>query len=190
MTLSIIMRLLTLCLIFVSRAYWFFKKNKALRDKPKSKEKPITFEKLGIIFFGAFLVVNLFGYTIFPFKSVYFQVFGFILVALGFIESMLGRKELATNWTESYNYQIKKKHELVTTRIYSQVRHPIYGGLWLTLTGVFIVSETYLFLPISLLSLLLFIKFAKREEKILIKHFGKKYIKYQLKTKLLIPTIY
>lgn len=190
MVLSVVLRLATLILIITSRAYWFFTKSKALRNKPKSRQKPITFEKLGIIFFGAFLIVSLLGYNMFSFSNIYFQVFGFILVVLGFIESMLGRQRLGTNWTESYDYQIKKKHELVTTGIYSQVRHPIYGGLWLTLTGAFIVSETYLFLPISLLSLLLFIKFARREEKILIKHFGEKYIKYQLKTKLLIPTIY
>ena len=126
----------------------------------------------------------------YPFENIYFQVFGFILVIFGFVESMLGRKELATNWTESYDYQIKRKHELVSTGIYSYIRHPIYGGLWLTLTGSLIVSETYLFLPISLLALFAFIRFAKREEKILVKHFGKKYLEYQRKTKLLIPKIF
>jgi len=190
MVLSVVLRLVTLVFIISSRIYWFFTKSKALRAKPKTKQKPITFEKLGIIFFGAFLIVNLFGYTVFSFNNTYSQAFGFILVVLGFIESMLGRKELATNWTESYDYQIKKKHELVTTGIYAQVRHPIYGGLWLTLTGALIVSETYLFLPISLLALFAFIRFAKREEKILIKHFGNKYLNYQRKTKQLLPAIY
>jgi len=184
MILSVVLKLVTFFLIIVSRIYWLITKQKAIKEKPKSKQKPITFEKLGIIFFGAFLIVSLLGFRILPFKNLYLQFFGFILVILGFIESMLGRKELATNWTESYDYQIKKKHELVTTGIYSQVRNPIYGGLWLTLTGALIVSETYLFLPISLLTLFAFIKFARREEKILIKYFGEKYLKYKKKTKL------
>lgn len=190
MNVSVLLRLLTILLIFISRAYWFVSNKKALRDKPKVKQKPIILEKLAMIFFSSFIMVSLFGYTLFSFNNTYFQVFGFILVVLGFTVSILGRKELATNWTESYDYQIKKKHELVTTGIYSQVRHPIYGGLWLTLTGALIVSETYLFLPISLLSLFFFVRFAKREERLLTKYFGNKYVNYQRKTKQLIPTIY
>lgn len=190
MNISVLLRLLTIILIFISRAYWFVSNKKALRDKPKIKQKPIIFEKLAMIFFSSFIMVSLFGYTVFSFNNTYFQVFGFILVVLGFAESILGRKELATNWTESYDYQIKKKHELVTTGIYSQVRHPIYGGLWLTLTGALIVSETYLFVPISLISIVFLRSFAKREERILIKYFGDKYLNYQKKSKLLLPILY
>ena len=190
MVLSTVLRLLTLILIVLSRIYWLFIRNKALSTKQKNKQQPITFEKLGIILFGVFLVVNLLGFTIFSFNNTYLQILGFIFVILGFIESMLGRKELDVNWTESYDYQIKKKHELVTTGIYSKVRHPIYGGLWLTLTGALMVSETYLFVPISLISIIFLKSFAKREEKILIEYFGDRYLNYQKKSKLLLPFLY
>jgi len=190
MNLSLTLRIATFILIILTRIYWFYTKQKAIVAKPKIKQNPITIEKVAIILFGVFIIVNLLGYTILPFKNVYFQIFGFILVVLGFIESMLGRKELATNWTESYDYQIKKGHKLVTTGIYSKVRHPIYGGLWLTLTGALMVSETYLFIPISIFTLFVFIKLAKREEKLLTKYFGEKHLNYRNKTKQLIPIIY
>lgn len=190
MNISAILKLVTLLLIFVSRAYWFYTKRKALAAKPKNQQKPIIIEKLSFGLFGAFLIANLFGYVAFPFSNIYFQIFGFVLVILGFGESMLGRKELASNWTESYDYQIKKEHKLVTTGIYLQVRHPIYGGLWLFSTGALILSGTYLFIPISLLTFIFLIKVAEREEKILTKHFDNKYLNYQKETKQLLPAIY
>ena len=143
-----------------------------------------------IIFSGVYIVVNLIGFVLFPFNNLYIQIIGFILVSLGFIQAIMARKTLSDNWTESYEYQIKKDHELITKGIYEYVRHPIYGGLILVSTGALLVSGSYTFIAGLIIMLFAAEIFAKREEKLLTKHFGKKYIDYMKITKKFIPFIY
>lgn len=190
MNLDIWLRVMTIVIFVIIRIYWYKAKDRSSLEKQKIKQKSFFFEKIGIIT-GAFIIgITVFGFTLFTYKNTTVQLFGFILVIIGSLEAILGRFVLGNNWTESYEYQIKIKHELITHGIYKYVRHPIYGGLMIAVTGAFIVAKTYLFIPIFLLQLLFMTKFAKREEKLLINYFGKKYIIYMQKTKLFIPLFF
>jgi len=178
---------MTIFMLIIVRVYWYRAKYKSNLEKHKTKNKSLTFEKIGI-FIGAFVTgINLLGFTLFTFENTAIQVFGFTLVIIGSIEAVLGRLALGSNWTESYEYQIKAKHELIVYGIYKYVRHPIYGGLMLAVTGAFVVAKTYLFIPVFLLQLILMAKFAKREEKLLCNYFGEEYVVYMQKTKMLFP---
>lgn len=190
MNLDIWLRVMTIVIFVIIRIYWYKTKYRSSFEKQKTQQKSLFFEKIGIIT-GAFIIgITVFGFTLFTFKNTTVQLFGFILVMLGSIEAILGRLTLGSNWTESYEYQIKTKHELVVHGVYKYVRHPIYGGFMLAVTGAFIVAKTYLFIPIFLFQLILMTKFAKREEKLLINYFGKKYITYMQKTKLFVPLFF
>lgn len=187
---SLILRLATLILFAVWRIYWLLTKKEAALHKPKTDTTKRSIELVMIVFSGGYIVVNLIGFILFPFVNLFFQEIGFVLVVLGFIQAMMARKTLSDNWTESYEYQIKKDHELITKGVYQYVRHPIYGGLILMPTGALLVSGSYTFIAVLIIMIIAAEIFARREEKLLIKHFGKKYIEYMKTTKKFIPFVY
>lgn len=172
------------------RIYWYLAKQKALFNKLESQNKSLYLEKIGILLAAGFIMVNLLGFTMFTFENTAIQLLGFILVILGCTEAIIGRHALGNNWTMSYEYQIKKEHRLIIKGIYKYVRHPIYGGLMVAITGAFIVAKTYLFIPILFFQIIIMTYFAKREENLLIGHFGKKYVEYIKKSKMFIPFIF
>ncbi len=190
MNLDFLLRGFTILIFFITRLYWYLAKQGLHLEKQKELNKWLVFEKIGIILSAFIIVLNILGFTIFKFENIFIQIIGFILVILGCSEAILGRFALSNNWTECYEYQIKNKHKLIVNGLYKYVRHPIYGGFTIAIIGAFLVAKTYLFLPIFLLILLLMTRFAKREEKLLKKYFGKEYINYMQKTKMLIPFVY
>ncbi|MBI5123256.1 isoprenylcysteine carboxylmethyltransferase family protein [Candidatus Roizmanbacteria bacterium] len=190
MTINFILRLATLALLIIWRIYWFIHTKEAALKKPKTDNTPRIVEQIYNLLATAYVIINLLGFVIFPFKNILIQILGFILVILGFAEGVSARKILDSNWTESFEYQIKKKHKLITKGIYQYVRHPIYGGLILMPTGALLVSGSFTFIAGLIIMLFATEIFAKREEKLLTKHFGRKYIEYKKTTKKFIPFIY
>ena len=86
---------------------------------------------------------------------------------------------------------IKPEHQLITTGIYSQVRHPIYSSYILLFTGFCLMLQSIV--SFGLLALVCIVWFGNRmmiEEEMLEKEFGDQYRAYQQKTKKLFPFIY
>lgn len=183
-------RFASLSFFIIWKYYWHITEKIADREKPKSSTYPkITFlrrESTTII--GLFILLQLIGWDIFPMSdNLAVQVFGMLLVGIGTGIGISARKTLRTNWNHAFEYQIKKKHELITQGIYAYIRHPIYAGLILAYLGIELVVQSYLFIPFFIITVALGIIQCKREEKILSKHFGGEYIKYMKKTKMLFP---
>lgn len=190
MNINLILQIVTLILLVTWWLYWRIHEKEAAIKKPKTDNKPRIIEQIIKNVAAGYLLINLLGFIIFPFDNLLLQIVGFVLVFLGFIEGIIARKTLKNNWTDSHEFQIKKNHELITKGIYGYVRHPIYGGILLVVPGVLLVSTSWTFI-VSILVLLFFLNsYAKREEKLLTKHFGKKYIEYKKMTKKFIPFIY
>ena len=85
---------------------------------------------------------------------------------------------------------IQENHQLITSGIYSKIRHPIYLGAFLSLTGFALVFPTLLgFLFVIIYSMLLGHRMTQ-EEKLMLKHFGSVYEEYISKSYRLIPHIY
>lgn len=190
MEISFMLRLVTLVLLAIWRIYWFLHKKEAAIKKPKTEFNTRFFEQILLVLIGSYVLINLLGFVIFPFDNIFIQTIGLVLVILGITENIIARKTLDANWTECYQYQIKKNHELITKGIYSYVRHPIYGGLILFIPGALMVAGSYTFIAGLIVTLFSVEVFARREEKLLIKHFGKKYIEYKKTTKKFIPFVY
>lgn len=190
MEITFILRLVTLALLIIWRVYWFIHTKEAAIKKPKTNNEPRTLEQFYNILAAAFVIVNLLGFVIFPFRNLSIQIFGFVLVILGFIEGIIARKTLDVNWTESYEYQIKREHELISKGIYKYVRHPIYGGILIMVNGALILAGSYTVILYFLIMFLIIKSYARREEKLLTKHFGKKYLEYKKTTKKFIPFVY
>ena len=85
---------------------------------------------------------------------------------------------------------IQENHQLITTGLYSRIRHPIYLGAVLSLLGMELVFPTLLgFIFVAIYSILLIHRMA-REETLLLKHFGSAYEEYLSKSFRLIPKVY
>ena len=98
------------------------------------------------------------------------------------------RKTLDRNW--SANIVLKDSHELITSGPYKFVRHPIYTGISLMVLGVVLYVNTLAFTIFFILFFFGAYYKAKKEEKLLISHFGEKYINYKKEVKALIPYIF
>jgi len=107
------------------------------------------------------------------------------LVILGSVTNVLGRLKLRANW--SNHIKIYDDHTLVTSGVFSLIRHPLYASLMLMLLGG---SLAYLNIASALITLLIFIPFmtyrAKQEEVMLIQEFVE-YSDYRKKTGMFFP---
>lgn len=189
-SIDILLRITTLVLFFLRELYWKLLEQKADKEKPKI-QTPTRRGSIEQIIFRItllLLIFQLIGLQLFPFPhNSLIQFIGFIAVCISVVISILARKQLGVNWAHGKDYQIKKNQELITSGIYSYIRHPIYLGILLSYTGAEIVAHSYL----SVIFFFIFFAGAymqgKREEKILLGQFGKKYEEYMKRTKMLIP---
>ena len=115
------------------------------------------------------------------------SIYGLIIFSLGVL---LGIWALTHNQRGNFHIQpkLKENSTLITTGIYSYIRHPMYSSVILMMLGVLIstpsISEWIFFI---LLITVLVLK-AKREESLWMVH-DKAYVAYQQETKLFVPYI-
>ncbi|MDJ0534446.1 MAG: isoprenylcysteine carboxylmethyltransferase family protein [Xenococcaceae cyanobacterium MO_207.B15] len=120
--------------------------------------------------------------------NIVFIIIGICLVISGIIVNHIAVKTLGKFFDRLV---IKEQHELITSGIYSQVRHPIYTSYLLLFIGFCTLLQSWL--SLGVLAIVSFIWFGNRittEEKMLIQEFGNTYRIYQQQTKRLIPLIY
>lgn len=192
-TVDTVLRIATFMLLFSRVVYWLKSANLTNSTKPKHMN-PTLLQKVKdyiLFFLWALLGAQLLGLSLVAFSyHELLQCFGFLLATNGIVVSVLGRRELGVNWAHGGEYQIKYDQELVTTGIYHHIRHPIYLGVIFAYLGGKIVAGSYL----AILFLLLFTNFAiaqaKKEEKLLIHHFGQAYKDYMRDTIMLIPFVF
>lgn len=79
------------------------------------------------------------------------------------------------------------KGELVTTGIYKYIRHPQYTGFMLIIIGFLIQWPTIITLIMAPILFIIYIRLAKKEEKLMIKSFDEEYIKYKKEVPAFIP---
>ena len=137
----------------------------------------IRFDKSGAVSFFTSVFYSLFS----------FQTLGTVLTVLGLLVSIWARIYLGSNWSGYVTY--KKDHELVTAGPYRFIRHPIYTGMILMFTGAVLYYGMPLLFIIYAIMAGVFIWRIWKEEKIMTKLFGKKYLDYMKKTKALIPFV-
>jgi len=99
---------------------------------------------------------------------------------------------LAINGVKETTLRVAETHRtnrIVTTGVYSIVRHPQYLGGLLAHVGIsFLLSACYSLLSTPLMIVLIYL-ISRKEEKELIKEFGKEYEDYKRKTPMLIPRL-
>ncbi|NHI91335.1 MAG: isoprenylcysteine carboxylmethyltransferase family protein [Candidatus Lokiarchaeota archaeon] len=87
--------------------------------------------------------------------------------------------------------QIDKDHEIISTGLYKYIRHPMYLGGILMMTGPFLIFKSLIALICMLIfNIILLTKRMDKEEGMLQKGLGEQYKSYMKRTKRLIPFIY
>lgn len=190
---NITLKLLTVVLFLAWLLYWQIEQRKAYKSQPLTKEKPKLINilsRIGIRTLFIFVLIQLLGITLFPMTHyiVAFQYIGVFLIFFGVLISVNARVVLSSNWSNAYEYQIKKGQKLVEQGVYAFIRHPIYSGMTFMFIGAEMVTGSWLWVSFLGLFVGAYIQ-GKREEKILLAHFGEEYRKYMKKTKMLIPWV-
>ncbi len=115
-----------------------------------------------------------------------FRYAGLVLSFVGFI--ILFTSILQLNKNLSPFPSPKNESELVTSGLYSIVRHPIYLGIILLFTGYSCYSSSWYRLAVTLALYILFHFKSEYEEKLLNQKFSE-YSEYQKRTNKIIPFI-
>jgi protein-S-isoprenylcysteine O-methyltransferase Ste14 len=111
---------------------------------------------------------------------------GWLLTALGMLFSIWARVSLGRNW--SGRVVLKHGQELVCTGPYALVRHPIYTGLLVALSGTALYEGHWgVLLGLGCFAIGFLLK-ARSEENLLEREFGERYREYRDRTPMLIPS--
>jgi len=86
-------------------------------------------------------------------------------------------------------FRFEKTTELVTSGIYSYIRHPMYSSLLLLAWGIWLKQPLAATLPVALLASWLLWLTAKRDERECLAYFGERYSEYMTRSKRLIPFV-
>jgi protein-S-isoprenylcysteine O-methyltransferase Ste14 len=106
------------------------------------------------------------------------------LVLFHLTHAMLGR-----NW--SISLQLRKDHQLVTSGVYRNVRHPMYSAFWLWAVAQACLLPNWFagFAGIVGFGFLFFGRL-KKEERMMLESFGDEYREYMSRTYRIIPLIF
>ena len=120
------------------------------------KEILLVISQFIIIIFH-FIKINLFTNSLIELPMDSFEVIGNIIIGLGFILIIFALKDLGNSISPMP--RPKNHSKLITTGIYSIIRHPMYYSLIIISVGFFIKSLTlYNLILTTLLTLVIIIK--------------------------------
>ncbi|PYR96931.1 MAG: hypothetical protein DMG15_26290 [Acidobacteria bacterium] len=111
-----------------------------------------------------------------------------VVTFLGLLLTLWARVVLGGNWSSGVAF--KEQHELIERGPYAHVRHPIYSGVLLMFLGIAIFRGSAAgFILLAIIVVGLWLK-ALEEEKLLTRHFGEAYPRYQKRVKALVPFLW
>ena len=98
-------------------------------------------------------------------------------------------KDLGRNW--SVTLEVREQHKLVTSGVYSRVRHPMYSAFWLWAVAQALLLPNWIAGPAGLVGFgtLFFLRIG-REERMMNEAFGEEYRRYVERTSRVLPGIY
>ena len=166
--------------------------------RPISREKDeynrvvvyLSFLAMPIIVFLPYLENKVLTQQLLPHPlSTWILVIGTGLLLIGGILMLVSRFQLGE--VGGTKIIIEEGHQLITTGIYSYIRHPIYLGFLLLFFGYSLALGSII--TTGVITIALFLIFRSRmgiEEKLLLSSFGEEYSIYLKRTERLIPFLY
>jgi len=184
-------QLATICFWLVSELYWAFHSRGNKETVHQQRTFVRTFALIVIYFAFALIYIPALSVGVFALRAVprndFFGIVGVVLCGSGISFSIWSRKTLGKNWSGPAT--LKKDHDLIRNGPYAIVRHPIYFGSLVSLTGsAATTAELRGFIGVFLVFYAL-LKKIEEEEALLETHF-KEYTEYCTHVKRLIPFVY
>jgi protein-S-isoprenylcysteine O-methyltransferase Ste14 len=97
--------------------------------------------------------------------------------------------DLGRNW--SVTLEIREQHKLITTGIYSRLRHPMYSAFWMWALAQALLLPNWVAGPAGLIGFgTLFFFRIGREERLMTEMFGDEYRRYVERTSRIIPGVF
>lgn len=180
-------------------ATWFILRLRLLRHLRKT---PVRWSArdareiilLGISLTGLGIVPCIYVATGFPQFADYplFPAQGYVGIAVYVSALWLfyrTHQDLGRNWSVSLD--LRERHTLVTTGVYTYIRHPMYSGFWLMGVAQLLMLPNWVAGPAGLVGFgTLFLGRVRREEEMMISAFGDEYRSYMGRTARVVPWIY
>ncbi len=164
--------LLIVYLIITILPFVYKKKNRP-EDSSKKKIKRDGFFRfiydLSSIFFILAIILSFFLPIVFD--SIFFYL-GIVLWAIGIIIV----SSACISWIKT------PADELVTTGMYKHSRNPMYLSFFFAYIGIGLISNSWIFLIITFVYMIIIVLFVKYEEKFCLEKYGEKYKNYTKKT--------
>ncbi|KAK6341296.1 hypothetical protein TWF696_008375 [Orbilia brochopaga] len=115
---------------------------------------------------------------------------GASLIIIGQTLRSLAMIHASTSFNHHVAYRKEVGHKLITTGVYSRIRHPSYLGFWLWGLGTQIMlGNPVCFVGYAVVLWRFFSRRIAFEEEYLVRFFGKRYIDYRARTRVWIPFI-
>lgn len=186
--LNLYLRFMAILIFAILHIYWRISEKGIAKALEFKNPLASLFEKSFLSYAQFIVVLQLAGLSLFPKPQfpIIFQFMAILICLSGLVVCIAARKTLGKNWTNAKDYKQNPTARLVSSGIYSYIRHPIYLGLILVFTGSEILANSYLIVLLPLLYLW-FYNQAKKEEGLLLVRFGKQYKSYLSKTKMFLP---
>lgn len=188
---QVIFLLLGYLLFFSGNVWRVWRYGKLSRTKEDAQFK--EFSGLVVLAgqFIAFLAIHwgaIYDFSRLSSTETFWQVLGIIVVVLAIAVNQLAIRTLKGLFDR---ITIKPNHQLITSGIYRQVRHPVYLSYVLLLIGYCTILQSFVSLVLTVVSCTIWLgNRINIEEKMLVEKFGDRYQAYQRKTKKIIPFIY
>lgn len=146
-----------------------------------------TLVKIGKISFLIFLFLQALFLNVLPIEDPpwFIRYLGLALFVTGLSVSISARICLGGNWSDLEDRQILPQQRLVTEGVYRYIRHPIYIGDLLLVTGFELALTSWLFV-LGFLIAAVVVRQAIAEEKLLARSFPE-YNEYCMRTKRFLP---
>lgn len=157
--------------------------------RPCSSSSWVSVIKAGKLTVLAFLVAQTLSLDLFPIsrRPGTIRVLGMVLYCLGLGTAVAGRLQLGKHWVDLEDYKVMQGQSLVTAGVYRYIRHPIYAGDLLLLTGLELALNSWLVLAVSV-PLAVVTRQAAKEEAMLSRAFPG-YREYRKRTTRFIPFV-
>ncbi|MFX1457660.1 MAG: methyltransferase family protein [Promethearchaeota archaeon] len=169
-------------------------KNKSTNDEINKKlRNSRIMSKIGVMIMNIFIFICFFyiffyeqvlkvipRLNIVPLSDI-LQIIGFLLIIGGNITLFLAYRELGENWAYPLDGGTIKRN-LITTGIYSQVRHPIYLSFNIFSIGFILLLLDWILLILYIIGAIGLYSQAIDEERILLDYFGINYKNYMEST--------
>lgn len=184
--------------VFLSHSWMmFFYKNKLGSESTDRSEDPVYKKWKANLGFAYVSIVILIGYW-FYFRGRFYNsgdasIFRFLCFSavywIAFFFRLWSMKILGRLFT--YEIGIRSGHDVIQEGPYKILRHPSYTGYIVMVLGVMLSVGSWVLTLAGLFGVLFFLILRiNHEEKMLTRHFGKKYMEYRKRTWRLLPYVY